>query len=134
MPGYIDDALIRFHHKQPKQRQKFPHQHIAPNYGARSQYAEPEKPGCLLDKVEKKDVQAVTGTLLYYARAVDSTILTTLNAIATQQAAPTESTMEKIKQLLDYWASQEEAIVPYHASDMVLAVHSDASYLNKCKS
>jgi hypothetical protein len=133
MPGYINDALTRFHHKRPKQRQNSPHQHIAPNYGARSQYAKPEKPGCLLDKVEKTYVQAVTGTLLYYARAVDSTILMTLNAIATQQAAPTESTMEEIKQLLDYCVSQEEAIVTYHASDMILAVHSDASYLTKRK-
>jgi hypothetical protein len=83
--------------------------------------------------VEKTHVQAVTGTLLYYAGAVDSPIMMTLNAIATQQAAPTESTMEEIKQLLDYCASQEEAIVTYHASDMILAVHSNASYLNKRK-
>jgi hypothetical protein len=64
---------------------------------------------------------------------VDSTILMTLNAIATQQAAPTESTMEEIKQLLDYCVSQEEAIITYHASDMILVVHSNASYLNKRK-
>jgi hypothetical protein len=134
IPGYINDALTRFHHERPKRRQYCPHQHIATNYRASSQYAQPEKLGCLLDKVEKLYVQAVTGTLLYYAQAVDSTILTSLNAIATQQAAPTESTMEEIKQLLDYCASQEEAIVTYHASDMILAVHSDASYLNKPKS
>jgi hypothetical protein len=83
--------------------------------------------------VEKTYVQAVTGTLLYYAQAVDSTNLMTLNAIATQQAAPTESTMEEIKQLLDYCASQEEAIVTYYASDMILAVHRDASCLNERK-
>ncbi len=133
MPGYINDMLTRFHHKRPKGRQNSPHQHIAPNYWARSQYAEPENPGHLLDKVEKTYVQAVTGTLLYYAREVDSTILTKLNAIATQQAAPTESTMEEIKQLLDYCASQEEAIVTYHTSDMILVVRSNASYFNECK-
>jgi hypothetical protein len=75
----------------------------------------------------------VTGTLLYYAQSVDLTILTTLNTIATQQAAPTESTMEEIKQLLDYCASQEETIVTYHASDMILVVHSEAGYLNERK-
>jgi hypothetical protein len=74
------------------------------------------------------------GTLLYYARAVDSTILTALNAIATQQANPTQSTLKEVKQVLDYCASQEEAVVTYHSSSMVLAVHSDASYLNKRKS
>jgi hypothetical protein len=133
MPGYAKDALVRFRHEQPKRKQNAPHKHTPPNYGGKTQYAEPEQPSCLLDKVEKTYIQAVTGTLLYYARLVDSTILTTLNAIATQQAAPTESTMEEIKQLLDYCASQEEAIVTYHASDIILAVHSDAGYLNKRK-
>ena len=38
--------------------------------------------------------------------------------------------MSKIKQLLDFVASQEEAV---RASDMVLAVHSDAGYLNESK-
>ena len=32
---------------------------------------------------------------------------------------------------LDYAASQEEAAIAYHASDMVLACHSDASYLSE---
>ena len=32
---------------------------------------------------------------------------------------------------LDYAASQEEAVLTYHASDMVLACHSDASYLSE---
>ena len=32
---------------------------------------------------------------------------------------------------LDYTASQDEAVVTYHSSDMVLACHSDASYLSK---
>ena len=134
MPGYINEALTRFKHKQPTRKQYSPHRHITPSYGARAQYVEPEVPRRLLDKTEKTYVQAVTGTLLYYARAVDSTILTALNTIATQQAAPTESTLEEVKQLLDYCASQEEAIVTYNASDMILSVHSDASYLSERKS
>ena len=39
--------------------------------------------------------------------------------------------METIKQLLDYCATQEEAIITYNASNMILAVHSDAGYCNK---
>ena len=78
-------------------------------------------------------MQAVTGTLLYYGRAVDPMVLTALNAIAMQQASPTQATMSKIKQIMDFVASQEEAVLTYHASDMVLAVHSDAGYLNETK-
>ncbi len=76
----------------------------------------------------------VAGTLLYYARAVDSTILTALSAIATKQAKPAEKTLAKVKQLLDYCATQEETVVTYPASKMILAVHSDDGYCNKTNS
>jgi hypothetical protein len=41
--------------------------------------------------------------------------------------------MEKRLQFLDYVASQEDAILTYKASNMVLAIHSNASYLSKPK-
>jgi hypothetical protein len=72
----------------------------------------------------------MAGTLLYYGRAVDNTILPTLSAIATEQANLTEKTMETIKQLLDYCTTQEEVVISYKASKMILAVHSDAGYCN----
>jgi hypothetical protein len=56
-------------------------------------------------------------------------MLTLLSALASKQAAPTENTMQDCLQFLDYAASQEDAIVTYQASDMKLAIHSDASYL-----
>ena len=134
MPGYIDKALKRFGHDQPKKAQNSPYPHVAPSYGAKAQYVEVEEPSAPLSKEGHKFVQVVVGTLSYYARAVDPTMLVALNAIATQQAAPTQKTMERVRQLLDYVASQEEAIITYHASDMVLAVHSDVGYLNESKS
>jgi hypothetical protein len=41
--------------------------------------------------------------------------------------------MRQTLHLLNYLAMQEDAILPYHASNMVLAVHSNASYLSKPK-
>ena len=41
--------------------------------------------------------------------------------------------MEQTKQLLDYLATQDEAVLTFNASDMKLAVHSDASYLSEPK-
>ena len=134
MPGYISKALQRFAHEQPRRVQNSPHPHVPPTFGAKVQYVETDKPSVPLDKEGQKYVQAVTGTLLYYARAVDSTMLVALNAIATQQASPTQTTMERVKQLLDYCSSQEEAVLTYHASGMVLVIHSDAGYLNERKS
>ena len=41
--------------------------------------------------------------------------------------------MKLCKLFLDYIASQEEAVLTYKASDMVLAIHSNASYLSEPK-
>jgi hypothetical protein len=81
----------------------------------------------------KKFIQEVTGVFLYLTRVVDSTMLTPLSALAFEQAAPTEKMMQKCLQLLDYTVSQEEAILTYRASDMKLAIHSNASYLSEPK-
>jgi hypothetical protein len=84
-----------------------------------------------VSKEETMYIQEVIRTFLYYAPCVDSTMLTALGLLATQQANPTTNTMKQIKQFLDYAATHLDAIVTYHASDMVLARHSNASYLSK---
>jgi hypothetical protein len=53
-----------------------------------------------------------------------------LLAIASQQSAPTELTRDCVNQFLDYMATHPDAKICYQASDMVLNVHSDASYLS----
>ena len=74
------------------------------------------------------------GTFLYYALAIYPTSLTSLVSITAQQSNPTEQTMQQLKQFLDYADTHTYAIITYHASDMVLAYHSDTSYLFKTKS
>jgi hypothetical protein len=75
----------------------------------------------------------VVGSFLYLGRAIDSTILMGLNAIANEQSNPTEQTCERVLHLLDYLATHPDAIVRFYASDMILNVHSDASYLSAPK-
>lgn len=65
----------------------------------------------------------------YYTRAIDSTLLTAIGELATEQSEGTRSTMDKLAQLFNYCASHPNASVRYTASDMLLAVESDASYL-----
>ena len=70
------------------------------------------------------------GSFLYYARAIDSTILPALSEISSAQAHPTEATTkQKTLMLLDYLASNPHAKLRYYASDMILHVESDAAYL-----
>ena len=95
------------------------------------QYAKDDDNSPLLSKADKKFVQEVIGVFLYYARAFDLMMLPALWTLTTRQAAPTQNTRKNLPQFLDYVATHPDAIVTYCASDIVLAVHSDASYLSE---
>jgi hypothetical protein len=86
-----------------------------------------------MDEAGKKRVQQIVGSFLYYAQAVDPTILMALSKISSQQSAPTENTMKRVNQFLDYMWTHPDAIIRYPWSDMILNVHSDASYLSAPK-
>jgi hypothetical protein len=131
MLEYVPKALVQFCHKAPRMPQHQPYPHVKPTYGATCPYAEAHDTLDPLSKEEKTYVQEVIGTFLYYARCVDALILPALGTLATQQASPIKTTMKKIKQLLDFAATHPDAVITYHASNMVLAGHSDASYLSE---
>ena len=69
------------------------------------------------------------GKFVFYGQANDSTVLTPISAIALQLANPTKETLAHTNQLLDYLATQEDGVLTYNQSEMVMAVHSNASYL-----
>ncbi len=133
MPGYLDKVFLKFKHVAPNKKQNSPHPHAIPQYGAKTQCAESQDESPLLNKEDTKHVQAVMGTLLYYAHAVNSTILTALSSLATEQAKPMQKMMEKVKQLLDYCTSQEEAIITYKKRKMILVVHSGSGCCSEKK-
>ena len=83
MPGYCSEALQQFRHDCRKPQDQ-PHQHTVPTYGATIQYVKQPDKSPTLKNDNKTFIQQVTGTFLYYARAVDSTMLVALSAIASQ--------------------------------------------------
>jgi hypothetical protein len=110
------------------------HTHTSsPTTEQKAQYTEDINTSALLPKEDKKFIQEVIGIFLYYARCVNSTMLVALGSIVTQQANPTENTMKQVPQFVDYASTHPDAIVTYHASNMVLAGHNNASYLSKSK-
>jgi hypothetical protein len=133
MPGYIERALQRFQHSVPASHEVSPHACKAIKYGAKTQYAPIPSDMPALDTSDTKRIQEVLGTLLYYARAVNSTMLVAIGELATQQTSGTKQTMEALNQLLNYAASNSDATIRFIASDMLLAIKVDASYLSVSK-
>jgi hypothetical protein len=94
---------------------------MTPVYGAKTQYATKNETPPLTAK-QCLTIQKVTGSVLYYARAVDPTVLMPLNDIATEQTKATEKTQAATNQLLDYLATHPDAAIRYHNSDMILHI------------
>ena len=70
--------------------------------------------------------------LLYYAKAVDNKLLgAPITICLQQQAAATTNTMEALDQILDYIATYPNDGTTSQASHMILATHSNASFLNE---
>jgi hypothetical protein len=131
MPGYVEAALHRFQHSVPTKPQHSPYQATLPQYGAKVQYIDEPDTSPLLPKSAITRIQQVIGTFLFYARAVDTTMLAALSTLASEQASATSKTEAAIQQFLDYCATHPNATVRFVASDMILRVHSDASYLSE---
>jgi hypothetical protein len=131
MKDYINNLLIKYNHPKPRKPQHAPHAHREIVYGAKEQLLPEADTSPPLDDEGIKRIQGIVGSLLYYARAVDNKLLATLSTISTQQAKATKNTEKAVSQLLDYVATYPNDGITYRASNMVLAAHSDASYLTE---
>jgi hypothetical protein len=54
-----------------------------------------------------------------------------VNVLASEQKKSNAATTYKVIKLLNYCATYPEATLRYHALDMILNIHSDASYLSE---
>ena len=111
MPGYIQHVLHKYHHNpsQRKQYAPYPYQQII--YGQKVQKPTAIDNTPALNDKDKKYVQQVIGALLYYARAIDCTMLVTLSKLSHMQAKPTHLTLQLIQHLLDYCATNPKATI-----------------------
>lgn len=58
-------------------------------------------------------------------------MLIALGTVAAAQTKGTAKTMQAVVQVLNYTATHPDAAICFHKSDMILYVHSDASYLSE---
>jgi hypothetical protein len=107
-----------------------PHAWQKPTFGQTTQLPFPEDLSESLSATEITRIHQIVGTLLYYTRAVDMTLLVALNSLASEQSKGTQHTAKAIVQILNYCATHPNAAIRYHASSMALHIDSDASYLS----
>jgi hypothetical protein len=83
---------------------------------------------------EKTWIQRVVGSLLFYARALDLSILTAVCQLSSYQSNPTQLDLTAAHRLLNYVSSHPNPHKTIHPSSMALWACTDASYLSRPKS
>jgi hypothetical protein len=127
MPDYVRKGVSRFlgdavphsitHGPAPYTQFKYGHQD-----------APKQDDSAPISEDRTKRVQALVGYFLYYARAVDPTMLVVLGQIASSQSKATEDVEAACAYFLHYAATYPNATIVYRCSDMFLRVVTDASF------
>jgi hypothetical protein len=133
MPGYFEKALREFQHAAPTKAEHQLHCNNELQYGVKLQLTDPIDTKAPLTESSNALLQKITGKILYYARAVDLTMLVTLSALASQQTKGTERTMNDAIKFLNYCATHPNSTIQYTTSDMILQCHLDVLYLSEPK-
>ena len=110
MPEYVKQVLCKFQHIL-KQKCYSPSPFTPPIYGKKTQMAKIDTTAPMSADEKKKLLQQVCGTFLYYARAVDCTMLHALNYLATRFNNGTQQTVKAVQHFLDYCATNPESTV-----------------------
>ena len=131
MPGYIEKTLQCFGYKSPANSEDIPHGYAQPMFGAK-QYLLPLTNHSLLNNAKKNASRKLLA--LCYTMHERSTVHTSSSqhhsgttGICNQEHA------KAINKLLDYCALHPSSMIQYYASNMVLWVDSNASYLTAPK-
>ena len=96
MKGYVEQALTKLERiLSTKQHFSAPSKGSSPNYGATIQYARDDNSDPL-DEKTIQFLQCVVGKFLYYARAINYTILHAINDISTSISKGTTNTMKAV--------------------------------------
>ena len=98
MPEYIQNTLKKLLYDTGAFPYYSPYEPTASNWTNKGerQYAQHPYTSPFRNKTEMKYVQIVVYCFLYYARALDSTMLPVLNQIASQHAQPTTHIVKKV--------------------------------------
>jgi hypothetical protein len=130
IPGYVKKAIQRFQRTNLKGADS-PIIYVPPNYSKHQQEAPMDEPSVPLTPAEIQELQEIVGVFLFYSRAVDPTMLTAINKIASRQAKPTSLIKLEVERFLQYANKWPNATMRIRASDMKLVCHSDGSYLSE---
>ena len=131
MTGYVYRYMHEYQHKSPTCPHRASHKWKQIDYGSKNQWAPNKTDKPILPPDDIKYIQKAVENFPGYVRALDPTILVELGTLAAAQSKGTEETKEWVVHVIDYCVTNPYAKLRYHAINMILRIHSDASYLSE---
>ena len=83
MPSYVPNKLKELNHTQPEKPQYAPYPSAPQFMHSQKKKNQKDITECL-SKKQTKRIQQIVGSFLYYIRAIDITLIKSLNTLATQ--------------------------------------------------
>jgi hypothetical protein len=105
-----------------------------PDSPSRLSPSSPTTPATPVSPAEKTWIQQVVGSLLFYARALDLSVLTAVCQLPCHQSNPTQHDLPSAHRLLNYVSSHRNPHKNIHPSSMVLWCCTNTSFLSRPKS
>jgi hypothetical protein len=133
LPGYVAKAIERFC-PHITRGSRSPAVYVPPKMGAQGQLVDNDHEVDTSPKLPPagiKRLQEIVGVMLYYARAVDGTMLPAVNYIGSRQAQPTQRVMNDAMRLMAYAAAFPNNELVFTACDMILYGQADCSFLSR---
>ncbi len=130
MPNYVTKQLIKYKHPKPKCHQACRFEPNPVHYGKKSDEIIPKNESTPLNDNDKKYIQQVVGSFYIMNACYWHGHLNGIEQHCNTTIQTNRKTMERIRRLLDYMYSNTNTIRRLWVLDMILNVHSDASYLS----
>jgi hypothetical protein len=112
---HVDLSMPGYQHPPSKRPQYAPHIWTEPAYGQRIQYAPLPDDSVAASAADITRAQGIVGTMLYYARSVDPTLIVPLSTIVSRLSTATATTMAAASHLLEYCSTKPHATIRYYA-------------------
>ena len=90
MPKYVLKMVQKLEHPSSAKNRHVPHRWVNKTYEKKVHLIPTTDTSELLTQEEVTHIQCIVESFIYYTRAVDNTILTTVNEIAATQASPSK--------------------------------------------
>jgi hypothetical protein len=128
MPGYIKAALHKYQHAAPAfqntRHTRGIHLHMAPKHNM----WRIKQPAKHFPTKMKKNYSNLWARYYIMQGPLIQPLSMPINVLASEQSKATTVTADKVIKLLNYCNTRPETKIRYHASDMIIHIHSVASY------